>query len=101
MEPLDEKELSQILRQWQAPAAPASLARRVFGERKPWWRWLLTGSIRIPVPIGVAVVMLVALWLYSNSSSSRSVTTEPSRTVPVAEFQPVDQLEPRLIKVQQ
>src|SRR5438552_18043987 len=102
MEPLDEKELSPILRRWEAPAAPATLTGRVFAERKPWWRWLLTGTIRIPIPVGAVVVVLVALWLYSTTSSRRTVATEPSRAVPpLAEFQPVKQFAPRIVRGQQ
>src|SRR6185436_18352919 len=103
MEPLDEKELSQILRRWEAPPAPPSLGRRIFPERQSsvrWWQWLLTGSIRIPVPVGVVVVLLLALWVYSSTSSHETVTTQPSRAVPMAEFQPVKQLEPRIIRGQ-
>ena len=47
MEPLNDNELRDLLRQWEAPAAPQHLERRIFGEprKKPWYRWLLTGSI--------------------------------------------------------
>lgn len=53
MEPLDDKELSQLLHEWTAPPAPASLGRRVLSPRGSWWWWWwLTGTIRIPVPVG-------------------------------------------------
>ena len=68
MEPLDEKELSHLLSQWDAPAAPASLGRRVLPRRGSWWRWLFTGTIRIPVPVGVAAVVLVGLWIHYSKA---------------------------------
>ena len=55
MEPLNDDELRGLLRQWQAPDAPPSLDAKVLGARRQdrWWKWLLTGSIRIPVPVGI------------------------------------------------
>ena len=94
MEPLDEKELKEVLGLWQAPAAPTGLARRVFPQRKPWWRWLLTGTIRIPVPVGLAMVMLLAFWLYSSMPARRQSIAPLPPSVSLADFQPVQQLEP-------
>ena len=55
MEPTDDPKLSKLLREWQVSGAPASLDARVLSAHKGWWRFLLTGSIRIPVPVGVAI----------------------------------------------
>ena len=97
MEPLDDEELSQLLRQWTAPPAPASLGRRIRSPRRPWWRWLLTGTIRIPVPVGIAAaVVLAALWVYTSPSTRRAVP-QPAPSVSLADFQPVVQLEPRIV----
>jgi len=98
MEPIDDKELNQLLKAWEAPAAPPALDARVLSKRRPrrwqqWWRWLLTGSIRIPVPVGVAAVAALAMWLYY----SRPVEVSPparDATVTLADFQPVRQLVP-------
>jgi hypothetical protein len=102
MEPLDDEELSQLLRQWTAPPAPASLGRRIRSRRGPSWRWLLTGTIRIPVPVGIAAaVVLVALWVYASPSTRRAVPQpEPAPSVSLADFQPVVQLEPLIIGAQ-
>ncbi|MEO5924954.1 MAG: hypothetical protein ABIR70_14130 [Bryobacteraceae bacterium] len=54
---MNDDELKHALRQWKAPDAPASLERRVL--REPWWRWLLTGSVRVPVPALIAAAVLV------------------------------------------
>ena len=64
MEPLNEKELNQLLRVWEAPSAPKGLRSPAGVARAAWWRWLFTGSIRIPVPaVAAAAVVLVAIWV--------------------------------------
>src|SRR5690348_682626 len=71
MEPLSEKELSDLRRR-QAPEAPASLEEKVFppAVRLPWWRWLLQGSVRVPVPAFAAVLALLLL-IYSIVSTPK------------------------------
>jgi hypothetical protein len=97
MEPLDEKELSHLLRQWEAPPAPASLTRGVLPQRGRWWRWLFTGTIRIPVPVGVAAVVLIGLWIHYSKVPAGVPVAQPAPTVSLADFQPVKQLEPHLM----
>lgn len=99
MEPLDEKELNHLLRQWEAPPAPASLDRRVLPRRGSWWQWLFTGTIRIPVPVGVAAVVLVGLWIHYAKAPATVPIARPAPTVSLADFQPVKQLEPQLLGV--
>ena len=95
MEPKDQK-LKELLDQWQAPLAPATLTRRVF-PRQPWWRWLMTGSIRVPVPlVGLAALATVAVVLYWNQPVGELVV--PEESVSMADFRPVEQLEPRIIR---
>jgi hypothetical protein len=97
MEPLDENELNQLLRQWEAPEAPARLERRVFPEKRPWFWWLLTGSIRIPVPAVVgATVIAVAIWIHYSRPVAHPRASEPG-SVSLADFRPVRQLEPVLV----
>jgi hypothetical protein len=102
MEPLDDKDLKDLLGQWEAPPAPRGLWRRIDSRRGSWWTWLLTGSIRVPVPVGAAIVILAAGWIYSTSSSDLGAPTPPPQapSVSLADFHPVEQLEPRIIKVQ-
>lgn len=97
MEPLDENELSQLLRRWEAPSAPLTLRGRLFPRRTPWWRWLLTGTIRIPVPVGVAVVFLMGLWIYYSRPEPPARVAEPPSTVSLEDFQPVRRLEPVVV----
>jgi hypothetical protein len=102
MEPLDDKDLKDLLGQWEAPPAPRGLWRRIDSRRGSWWTWLLTGSIRVPVPVGAAIVVLAAAWIYSTPSPDLTMPAPPPQapSVSLADFHPVVQLEPRIIKVQ-
>jgi hypothetical protein len=97
MEPMDDRELNQLLRQWKAPGAPPHLRPPARPSRERWWRWLLTGTIRIPVPVGLAAVALVAtVWMYSTATLREPVVETPPTTQPVvslADFQPVQEVE--------
>ncbi len=96
MDPFDDRELSRLLREWKAPGPPATLRERVIGNRLPWWRWLLAGTIRVPVPVAVAVTLLFAAWAYNRlPAATRLIEAEP--TVSLADFEPVRQLEPRVV----
>ena len=96
MEPLDEQELKQLLRQWEAPAAPPTLKTRVLPAKAPWWNWLLSGSVRVPVPVALAAAFLVALWIYHSRPAAPVHGPEP-QTVSLSDFKPVKQLEPVLV----
>ena len=96
MEPLDDNELNQLLREWDAPAAPANLRERIPLRPESRWRWLLTGSIRIPVPVGVAAVVALAIWL-SVGRTPPTPVAQPASSITLADFQPVLQLEPRIV----
>ena len=114
MEPLNDKELSQILEQWKAPGAPPNLEMTLemprqrepkaprsayegsVGHQYRKWRWFLTGSIRIPVPVGVAILIALLLWVYSREAA-KPVATPAAKPVSLGDFQPVKQLQPRVI----
>jgi hypothetical protein len=126
MEPLNDKELSQILEQWKAPGAPPNLEmpeqrgpKAARSAYEGWWRvpltrtthslcvplrrtthslcaWFVTGSIRIPVPIGVAILIALLLWVYSREAA-RPVATPAAKPISLSDFQPVKQLQPRVI----
>ena len=104
MERMDDRELNQLLREWKAPDAPPHLelpkSGRWLGRRSfsgGVWKWLLTGSIRVPVPVGVAAALLLGFWLYSSFSGREpvAVTDPPSRqpVVSLADFEPVEEVE--------
>jgi len=101
MEPLDDKELNRLLQQWKAPATPAGIEKKVFSRREPWWKWLISGAIRVPVPVVVALVAMMALLFYFRTSDKPKAEPQNASqpgTVSLADFQPVKQLEPRVIR---
>jgi hypothetical protein len=101
MEPMNDRELNQLLRQWTAPDAPPQLRPPSPPAREPWWRWLVTGTIRIPVPVGLALVaLLAAAWTYSITRREPVIGSQPSVNHPVvslADFQPVEEVEVRVV----
>ena len=96
MEPLDDNELNQLLRKWEAPSAPPTLRQRIFPQQKSWLSWLLTGSIRIPIPAAIAAAALIALWIHYSHPANPPRASEPG-SVSLADFRPVRQLEPVLV----
>ncbi len=93
MEPLNDDELDELLMKWRAPSAPQSLDQRVRSARRgSWWKWLMTGSIRVPVPLTLAFIF--ALLAMFAVSIARAPATEKTTGV----FQPVKRLEPRIIR---
>jgi hypothetical protein len=97
MEPLNEEELHALLQKWQEPGAPPSLQAKVLGppRAEPWWKWLIAGSIRVPAPVGVLTVLLViGLALFGV----RAKQPPPAGEVNLADFQPVKELKPRIIR---
>ena len=101
MEPMDDRDLNQLLRQWQAPDAPPHLRLPSPPTREPWWRWFVTGTIRIPVPVGLAAVALLATaWMYSAATLREPMVETPPTVQPVvslADFQPVQEVEVRVV----
>ncbi len=72
-QPLTEEQLSVLLRKWDV-SAPARLEDRVFatrrqppGSRMKWWRFLLRGSIPVPVPVACCLLLVVALVLWRST----------------------------------
>ncbi len=57
----DDARLHELLREWRAPETPQSLERAVLGPRMRWWKFLVTGSIRVPVPVVCCVTALALL----------------------------------------
>jgi K+-transporting ATPase A subunit len=97
MEPLSDRDLDKLLSEWQAPSAPETLTRRVGRARRGnWWKWLLTGSIRVPVPLTLVVAAaFVALFVVAFM---RGTFTQESRQPDRAGLQPVKRIEIRVIR---
>ena len=96
MTPLNDDELTALLRQWDAPAAPPSLHARIF-RRRTWWHWLLTGSFRVPVPVAVALLLLIAAWVYRQVPPEPAPVT-PEPVVSLADFRPVARVEALIVE---
>ncbi len=65
MQPNDDRHDEQLrgwMREWQVPETPASLEQRVLASCAPrhaWWRFLLSGYIRVPVSVVCALGLLL------------------------------------------
>jgi len=96
MEPEDDQKLSELLQEWRVTGAPPSLDERVLGRPKTWWRFLLTGSIRIPVPVGVAIAAL--LLVMTAALLRQRPAPPPGSPVSLVDFRPVDDPQVRVIR---
>ncbi len=86
MEQNHDPELGNLLRQWRVPPHSAALEQRVLGARLPWWRFLLTGSIRVPVPIalGLAMAMTLGAWRAARAETIAPCISESKPPASVA-----------------
>jgi hypothetical protein len=104
MEPDHDLQLRNLLREWEAPGAPPSLDERVLGGRISWWRFLLTGQIRVPVPLGLAVVAaLIAMGVVLVRDRGYSAMPPPAAEAAHAifnlkDFRPVQEVRVRIIR---
>jgi hypothetical protein len=104
MEPANDPKLSELLREWQVPEAPASLDRRVLDlcgrpdSARKRWLFLLTGSVRIPVPVGLAIA--AALVAMTGALALRRPVEPVQAPMPVnlVEFRPVQDVNVRVIR---
>ena len=92
----DDKKLSELLKEWQLPGAPGSLDARVLRPRKHWWNVLFTGSVRIPLPVAFAIA--AALVLMAVALFRRPPTPPPAASVNLADFQPLKDMNVRIIR---
>lgn len=136
MDPLDDKELNQLLQKWEAPDAPAGMRVATGRAQKSLWKWVWSGRIHVPVPVGLAMIFgAIAFWIYSSTSVQKPIAipagkavvnptapqvspnppatprpvehdsppaggNEAAVTAALSGFQPVQQLEPKVIRVQ-
>jgi hypothetical protein len=97
MQPLNDDELRGLLRQWHAPPTPSGIESRVLAvaNRSPfkrYWRWLATGSIRVPVPVGIAACILLLLLAFQVFRAPKPPVSS------LSQFQPVTELKPRIVR---
>lgn len=90
-----DPKLRALLREWKDPVTPSSLEERVLqGMRVPWWRHLLTGTIRVPIPVGLAAAIAFLMMAAMLARGPR----EAPRTVNLDGFQAVEDLHPRIVR---
>lgn len=97
MEPTDERQLRNLLREWKVEDAPASLDRRVLPTRKAWWSLLITGSLRVPVPVGLAVVVLLVGMGAALVRERRGPAPASASTFNLVDFRPAENLNVRIL----
>ena len=97
MEHGEDDELRKLLREWTVEDAPPSLDRRVLGRREPWWRFLLAGSIRIPVPLGLAVAAIL-MFMAAALLRPRPAPGPAQPAISLVDFRPVRDLNVRVIR---
>ena len=100
MEPLDDHKLKQLASTWKAPEAPEQLHRQIFGAKQsPWWAWLFTGNIRVPVPACAAIALLLAWLAFDRQPEVASVPSPSSNseTVTLADFQPPAEIQVKVV----
>jgi quercetin dioxygenase-like cupin family protein len=81
---MDDRELNDLLREWKAPDAPPHL--RPPRARRSWLRWLVTGTIRVPVPAAVAVLVLAAVWVVPTWPAPAPDTAGPRPSGELARY---------------
>jgi hypothetical protein len=100
MEPNPDPQLRKLLREWEVMGAPPAIEEKIFGRSRAWWRFLLTGSIRVPVPVGLAVALAVVLLAIYSIRERRpaAVPAAAPGTVSLTDFRPVDDVQVRVIR---
>ena len=100
MEPLNDDELRHAVSSWKAPATPEHLRSRIFAARRPWWAWVFTGSIRVPVPVCAALVLLLVwfAWPRPQVDVAGPVPAGDRRgEVTLADFEPNTEVQVRVV----
>ncbi|MFI4942397.1 MAG: hypothetical protein ACHP85_03975 [Burkholderiales bacterium] len=61
-----DEDLQRLLARWSASPVPDGMDGRVLaayrretGGAEPWWKRLLTASVRVPLPVAVGVLLLL------------------------------------------
>jgi hypothetical protein len=96
MEPGNDPRLKRLLHEWRVPNAPDALEQRVFGQRRPWWRILMSTRVRIPLPVAIAFSVAL-VWLAVVVVRERVPALEPlDGTSDLRGFQPVNSVSVRI-----
>ena len=94
---MTDDELRSMLREWEAPGAPASLRGRVLPVRRFSLRWWLSGELRVPVPVALALAAcVVALGVYALMRPV--LRPSSSKDASLSDFQQVQRFDPRIVR---
>lgn len=91
----DDPKLGDLLKAWEVSDAPKTLDARVARFRKPWWKAVLTGSIRLPIPVGVAIAGALLAMAIALLRLPAEAPITPS--ISLKDFRPVSNLNIRVI----
>jgi hypothetical protein len=92
----NDPRLKRLMQEWQVPNAPDALEQRVLGQRRPWWRSLLTSRVRVPLPVAIAVSVLL-VWFAALAVRDRVPEVQPpGTTYDLRGFQPVNSVSVRI-----
>ena len=107
---MNDDDLKKLLSAWQASPAPDALDARVLASYRESarprrrWRWLFTGTLRVPVPVAALVLAAFAALSFA---ALRGVPRErpPERAAQqvvqitkITDFKPVAVLQPRIVR---
>jgi hypothetical protein len=101
VEPEDDPQLRDLLREWEVPGTPLSLNERILRRRQVWWRFLIIGSIRIPVPVGVVVAIVIVGLTAAVVQDHHKMPPKPDATagnLSLKGFRPVENAKVRIIR---
>jgi hypothetical protein len=88
MNEMNDQELHDLLKNWEAPATPPSLKGKVleqYRKQQKWdWRRPFSGSLRVPVPIACLTAVLIgglAIAVFMPKAGPLPTITPPPQIV--------------------
>lgn len=96
MEPFNDDELRNLLRTWQAPAAPEYLHPPA--PHQPWYVAFWAMSVRIPAPV-LALLLIAVIALQVLTQRDRpQIPPDALREIRLADFTPVSEAKPVVVR---
>ena len=89
---MNDEELRALLRQWEAPRAPATLRSRVLPAEPYFWsRWFAVERRRVPWALAwAALLIFTSLWVLRLRT--------PSGVATLSDFEQVTEFQPRIVR---
>ena len=96
MEPLNDDDLTTLLRPWKAPATPGRLQPPT--PRRPWYTVVWTKSVTIPVPVlALLLLAMIALQMLPRRDQPQVPAAAP-REIRLSDFEPVGEAKPVVLR---